>query len=197
MANPSRPQFKDVIDQTWGQLVADRIIRRYASVAERDADLAGVVDLDGQMVVMTPGAGEPAYLLQRIGGVWRTVPDPFIQRGEAGIILDGASNFGIVFPRPFASIAYSITIQISGDYQGTLNTIRVYERFPTYASCVALDVAGGGRPGAALGFMWTAAGPLDVAAAMEAPDEAATVGPIEYDDDGQMIAEPTAWPGRT
>jgi len=57
MANPVRPAFEDVIQESWGDAVADTVVRRYATVAERDADLAGftAAQLKGQVcTVATP-----------------------------------------------------------------------------------------------------------------------------------------------
>ena len=51
MANPSRPAFEEVIQESWGDAVADTVVRRYATVAERDADLLGfsAAQLKGQV----------------------------------------------------------------------------------------------------------------------------------------------------
>ena len=70
-SNPNRPEYQDTIESTWGQSVADHVIRRYATTAERDADLAGLTpaDLEGQVVAIT-GPGGATYLEQYRGGAW-------------------------------------------------------------------------------------------------------------------------------
>jgi hypothetical protein len=61
MQNPARPSFGDVIDEGWGDLTADRVVRRYATTAERDLDLTGIdpADLAGQVVTITAPGGYP------------------------------------------------------------------------------------------------------------------------------------------
>ena len=70
--NPNRPEYQDTIESTWGQSVADHVIRRYATAAERDADLAALTpaDLEGQVVAIT---GAAPYLWQYSGGVWEPI----------------------------------------------------------------------------------------------------------------------------
>jgi hypothetical protein len=72
--NPTRPVAGDPIAEDWGQGVADRVIRRYPSEADRDLDLAGFApaELAGQMVAICP-AGAAAYLTLHDGASW-TVP---------------------------------------------------------------------------------------------------------------------------
>jgi hypothetical protein len=135
---------------------------------------------------MTPGAGVPAYLMARIGGAWVALPEWYTQRGEGGVILDGGSNFSISFPRPYGHANFSCSIQIQGDYQGQVNTVRVVDRYApgTGVGCVGLSIAGVGVPGASLGYTWIATGVMTPAARDEAPVQ---VPEIEYDDDGHVI----------
>ena len=67
--NPNRPEYQDTIESSWGQAVADHVIRRYATAAERDADLAVLApaDREGQVVALT---GAAPHVCQCIGGVW-------------------------------------------------------------------------------------------------------------------------------
>jgi hypothetical protein len=92
MPNPDRPQYQDTIEETWGQAVADTVVRRYTSSADRDADLAAFTpaELMGQVVVIAPGAGALAYLQQHDGAAWHTVAEPII----AGKVLQTASIGG-------------------------------------------------------------------------------------------------------
>jgi hypothetical protein len=74
MPNPDRPQYQDTIEETWGQAVADTVVRRYATTADRDADLGAFppAELAGQVVVIVPGAGATPYLQIHNGVAWYT-----------------------------------------------------------------------------------------------------------------------------
>jgi hypothetical protein len=71
MPNPNRPQYQDTIEETWGQAVADTVVRRYTSSADRDADLAGFTpaELAGQVVAIVQGGGV-AYIEEHDGVQW-------------------------------------------------------------------------------------------------------------------------------
>jgi hypothetical protein len=76
--NPNRPNTGEPIPAEWGQLVADRVIRRYRSREERDVDMAGVGDLTGQLLVIAP-PGVPPWFEQHDGEGWRrTTGGPLI-----------------------------------------------------------------------------------------------------------------------
>ena len=81
-SNPNRPQYQGTIESTWGQSVADHVIRRYATTAARDADLAVLApaDLEGQVVAIT-GAGRVPFLELMSSGVWRGPSGFDIQAG--------------------------------------------------------------------------------------------------------------------
>jgi hypothetical protein len=78
MPNPNRPQYQDTIEETWGDAVADTVVRRYANTADRDADLAGFTpaELGGQVVAIVPGAGVLPYCQQHDGAGWRSMVGP-------------------------------------------------------------------------------------------------------------------------
>ena len=103
--NPNRPEYMDTIESTWGQSVADHVIRRYGTEAERDADLAALTpaDLEGQVVAI--GSGFPALCFYT-GGRWIYPAD--VQAGQAWISTDGASNAYITFPRQFAGVPQTV-----------------------------------------------------------------------------------------
>jgi hypothetical protein len=73
MPNPTRPQYQEIIESSWGRAVADTVVRRYSSTAERDADLAGIPvdELEGQVVAIAPGSAR-AILAQFSHGRWNT-----------------------------------------------------------------------------------------------------------------------------
>jgi hypothetical protein len=100
--NPARPQYQDIIDEAWGDQVADHVIRRYADKAERDADLAGIApaDLDGQVVALA--AMLEIYNATAAG--WTPIPIMDWQSGRGGYATDAASNVHIAFPRAFAGV---------------------------------------------------------------------------------------------
>lgn len=105
MPNPARPQFGDVIDETWGRLSADRIVRRYATPIERDLDLIGFTgaDLAGQFVVIVPGGGVKPYLQGHDGLSWQTIipAHPLLQSGSSFGATYGPGLRDIAFDRPF------------------------------------------------------------------------------------------------
>ncbi len=59
MPNPTRPQYQEIIESSWGRAVADTVVRRYSSTAERGADLAGIPvdELEGASGGDRPGLG--------------------------------------------------------------------------------------------------------------------------------------------
>jgi hypothetical protein len=101
--NPERPQYQDIIDEAWGDQVADHVIRRYRDAAERDADLAGFspADLAGQVIAIAPGGALP-YLQAHDGAGWANLPTA--QAGYASVQLDGFGWGRIIFPKPFQVI---------------------------------------------------------------------------------------------
>jgi hypothetical protein len=98
--NPDRPQYQDIIDEAWGQSVADHVIRRYRDAAERDADLAGIspADLAGQVVAIVDPAGVP-FLEQHDGAAWiSTVPAPYRQPYQRDADVPSGSTAGVAPP---------------------------------------------------------------------------------------------------
>jgi len=75
MTNPYRPAYGQTIEESWGQAVADTVVRTYPDTATRDADLSGfsATDLAGQVVAITP-AGGMASLQYHDGTQWQTIP---------------------------------------------------------------------------------------------------------------------------
>lgn len=104
MTNPNRPQYEDTIASTWGQAVADTVVRRYATTAARDADVAGLTlaALTGQVIVIVPGGGSIPYLQVHDGTAWRNL--------GANARLYRAAGFAAVAsvstPYPFDTISY-------------------------------------------------------------------------------------------
>ena len=103
-SNPNRPQYQGTIESTWGQSVADHVIRRYATTAARDADLAVLPagDLEGQVVAIT-GAGRPTFLEMSRAGIWTGVVTGFdVQAASTHAGADANANARVNFPRAFA-----------------------------------------------------------------------------------------------
>jgi hypothetical protein len=98
--NPNRPQFQDTIASTWGQSVADHVIRRYASTAARDADLTGIsaADLAGQYVAINPTPGDVS--LWRHDGI-RWNAQPIIKSGQNTPGTNASSQLSVTFTTPF------------------------------------------------------------------------------------------------
>jgi hypothetical protein len=72
LSNPVRPQFEDIIDEAWGDQVADMVVRRYVDTAARDADLAGFdpTTLAGQVVGIVPAVPGVPFLQIHNGSGW-------------------------------------------------------------------------------------------------------------------------------
>lgn len=99
MGNPRFPVSGDRVDSPWGQNVAQGVLRRYQSEAERDQDLAGVSpgDLLGMSCVISTGAGRaPQYRMLATPSGWRRVVS-MIDRTTGGNTGSGSvANFGTV-----------------------------------------------------------------------------------------------------
>jgi hypothetical protein len=94
MPNPGRPQYQDIIDEAWGDQVADRVVRRYVDDVERDADLAGFTpaELAGQLVAIVPAAPASPYLQRHDGALWRGEPAAIDGAPGVGLIVKVAAN---------------------------------------------------------------------------------------------------------
>jgi hypothetical protein len=112
MPNPTRPNFGEVIDETWGDLTADHVLRRYVNAAERDADVAGLTPaaLAGQLIAIVPGGAAIPYFQEHDGTAWRSL---IAQENGGGIIVkvcgfnfirsDANGMVTITFGQPFAT----------------------------------------------------------------------------------------------
>ena len=91
--NPNRPEYLGTIESTWGQSVADHVVRRYASYAERDADLADLLasgDLEGQIVNVNGTPSEYSH------GQWVELRP--VVCGSDTFTTDGGGNFTVPLP---------------------------------------------------------------------------------------------------
>jgi hypothetical protein len=104
MPNPNRPQYQDTIEETWGQAVADTVVRRYANTADRDADLAGFTpaELNGQLIVIAPGGGVTPILEQHDGASWVRQKLLACTSNDGGM-TDANGYLSLNFPKPFPS----------------------------------------------------------------------------------------------
>ena len=89
MPNPNRPQYQDTIESTWGQAVADTVVRRYDTPAARDADLAGFTpaQLAGQLVTVH------GDVMEYVSGVWVTLRAVVV--GYLVVTTDANGNFQV------------------------------------------------------------------------------------------------------
>jgi len=178
MPNPSRPQFRGVIDETWGQLVADRVVRRYASAAERDADLAGLPDLEGQLVAMVPGGGVAPFLVVRSRGAWvQAAPD--MQIGFAQQSTDVNGFITVAFPRAWGPGSSPIVLAMPLQGPGGL-VWDLWASTNSYFSIRARNGLGTVFANTPISFFWLASEwsmPSPVAAELRALMEAAANDP--------------------
>jgi hypothetical protein len=170
MPNPNRPQYQDTIEETWGQAVADTVVRRYTSSADRDADLAEFTpaELMGQVVVLAPGGAIP-YLQSHDGVRWGPV-SPMQDQSGFGVIVkwgartayntDGAGHARVPFATAFPSALDGV---ITGNGQLTNSAFMIvhvamqssdagsFDAFP-------VDAAGNGIASNVIIFPWIAFG---------------------------------------
>ncbi|HEX3454371.1 MAG TPA: hypothetical protein VHS03_07080 [Gaiellaceae bacterium] len=118
-----------MIDETWGDLVADHVIRRYANPAERDADLAGftVDELKGQVCVLgTMVGGLRPYLEIHNGAAWVA---PFLQMPATGVKIQGGVVAGTSNGFACLNIGFPVPMEF-----GTHYTIAIH--------CTPADLSG-------------------------------------------------------
>jgi hypothetical protein len=162
MPNPTRPIFGEVIDETWGDLVADHVVRQYANAAERDADFAGFApaDLQGQLVGINPPPPVINYLQQHDGTAWH--PRPIVRAIRGSGLTDAYSQiqfaFGITFPGTPVVVASPSAQNEDGSGGGAFFT-RIALVTPDHVVITILDtngnaVAGGGYYVASLHASW-------------------------------------------
>ena len=132
MPNPNRPQYKDTIASTWGQAVADTVVRRYGTAAERDADLSTFTpaELKGQVVTIGgslevhDGTEWAAVVPGFIGGVFPHGPHANGASGGLGTLanftLDRPAIVRALFretwsiPSNVVAQAYTLALLIDG-----------------------------------------------------------------------------------
>jgi hypothetical protein len=124
MPNPNRPQYQDTIEETWGQAVADTVVRRYANTADRDADLGSIApdQLNGQLIAIAPGGGADPYLQQHNGAGWRSLGTN-IQAGTVTQNTDASGFLVLNFPVPF-SVVPAVTVS---SHDGSGYYFQVYD----------------------------------------------------------------------
>jgi hypothetical protein len=116
MPNPTRPQYKQIIESTWGLAVADTVTRRYASNAERDTDLAGftAAQLAGQLIAIVPGPPNYPTLQFHNGTGWRAIAlspatGPMFQAGHyAGTVTGWSARVNYPVPMGIAGAALNV-----------------------------------------------------------------------------------------
>jgi hypothetical protein len=171
MPNPNRPQYQDTIESAWGQSVADHVIRRYATAAERDADLTGMTpaQLAGQLVTLNPTPGDSSLWVHD-GSSWRVRPT--IKAGLTTATTNSGSVCTILFAKPFPA-GYQVfgMVQVkqatqaffTDGFSGSLNG---------FTTTVLGQSGGGIGQGFPLAFNWIALGFPAGAAANESGREA-------------------------
>jgi hypothetical protein len=144
--NPARPAYQDVIDEAWGDQVADHVIRRYPDAAARDLDLSGVaaVDLQGQVVVLVPAGGIPHFeYYDQAAAKWLPIPSGFdMQAGSFYGPTDVNANVSIPFPRPFAPTAFVILVAMLSGESAIAGGCTINSATPTNFSIRCTDPAG-------------------------------------------------------
>jgi hypothetical protein len=115
MPNPNRPQYQDTIEETWGDAVADTVVRRYANTADRDADLAGFTpaELAGQTIVIIPPGGPP-MLQSHDGAAWSNLARS--SAGETSATTDQYGNFAVTVGPPGTKLIGATAIGALSQY---------------------------------------------------------------------------------
>jgi hypothetical protein len=151
MANPNRPEYQDTIESSWGQLVADHVVRRYGTAAERDADLAGLTapELEGQVVNVN------GDIQVYRAGAW--VTRAFTVSGASTVTTDGFGNAAIGLPAGARSLGAAMSgAQIGFQFVPVRNTQDSPLGSPS-VMFVIYNTAGGTHPNTAVALSWVIA----------------------------------------
>jgi hypothetical protein len=168
--NPARPNYQDIIDEAWGDQVADHVIRRYRDTAERDADFVGVPpdELTGQMIAIIAG-GQIPYLQQHDGTVWHAASPVLDVEQQGCIVKVSGSTFyrsdanglcTVAFTQPFPHALDGVITSNATASDGGRWICHNYGPGMTPAVFVVIpvDLTGNGRANADFGFAWIAFG---------------------------------------
>jgi hypothetical protein len=160
MPNPNRPQYQDTIEETWGQAVADTVVRRYANTADRDADLAGFTpaELMGQLVVIAAGVPAIPYIQEHDGARWRGLPAErdgiagdglLLKAGDAWGISDGTGFCRVTFVEPFPNACLGVACSNSQAEDGSEWLAMMHYEYTSRSNFIFVprSFAGAGHPG--------------------------------------------------
>jgi hypothetical protein len=161
MPNPGRPQYQDIIDEAWGDQVADRVVRRYVDAVERDDDLAGFTpaELAGQLIAIVPALPAAPYLQEHDGAKWRGMPAA-VDGGEGGLILKTSngntwatsSDVGFVqvnFVEPFPNACLGVALSSCQGSDGSEWLALLHQEYTSKNAFIFVPRtwSGGGHPG--------------------------------------------------
>lgn len=120
-----RPSPNSTITSAWGSLVADAVVMRFATAAQRAAQL--VAPVVGQLTELENRLGTLQYWS---GSAWADAA-PFTQAGVASLTTNAAGDGSVVYPAPYASVptlcltaltlgpsTVPITVSVNGDNTG-------------------------------------------------------------------------------
>jgi len=93
----ARPAAGQIIDPAWGTLVADAVVMRFTTAAQRSSQLTAPVS--GQLTALD---SRPGVVQFWSGSAWVDAA-PFIQSGFAQPTTDGGGNAFIPYPTAFSA----------------------------------------------------------------------------------------------
>jgi len=96
----SRPAAGQIVSSAWGTLVADAVVMRFTTAAQRASQLTAPVV--GQLTELD---NRPGVLQYWSGSAWVDTA-PFVQMAQTLVTTDAGGHGGITFPTPFATATY-------------------------------------------------------------------------------------------
>lgn len=146
--NPNRPAYLDTIASPWGQQVADHVIRRYATPAARDADLAAITaaDLKGQVVAILADGTFLPYLMMHNGAGWSPLlTGSDTQSGDYNVGYDANGYGTVTYGHPFGAAGHIVAAAGSGST--TALAIQVWAGAAASATLRAFQLGGAVQTG--------------------------------------------------
>jgi hypothetical protein len=147
----ARPAGGQIIDPAWGTLVADAVVMRFATTAQRSSQLTAPVT--GQLTTIDTRPG----ILQYWNGTAWTDTAAFTQAGAGTGLTDANGIVTVTFPVAFAGNP-TVVASYNGSGAvvpwrvnvGSVSTTTVFLRFYNEAGVVII--------GSTVGFTWIAVG---------------------------------------
>lgn len=147
----ARPAAGQIVDPAWGTLVADAVVMRFATAAQRASQLPAPVT--GQLTELDNRLG----VLQYWSGAAWVDTTPFVQMGFVNPTTNASGDFTLTYPVAVAAGTYVPLLQ-----NATANTSLMFtiQSSTTTAAVIRAFVGTTGAPHAnqAIGVLWVLIG---------------------------------------